>query len=87
MDGPAPPRRRYRPAARVVNDELQQALTAASVRTEAFVTLVVPEARIAKAAKESGGGLEGRAQVLYGLMAEVEAQLQGRHRGRPASPG
>jgi hypothetical protein len=68
-DGPA--------RAAAINDELQRVLTLASVRTEAFVTIVVPEARIGKAAKESGAGIEGRAQVLYGLMAEVEAQLKG----------
>lgn len=67
-DGPA--------GARAVNDDLQRVLTSASVRTEAFVTLVVPETRIAKAAREAGGGVEGRAQVLYGLMAEVESQLK-----------
>ena len=69
LDGP--------PQARTVNDELREALTQASVRTEEFVTVVVPEARIGKPAKESGGGLDGRARVLYGLMAEVEAQLRG----------
>ena len=63
--------------ARVVNDELQAALTGASVRTEAFITLVVPEARLGKAAKEAGGGVEGRARVLYSLMAECDAQLRG----------
>ncbi|MGV1009948.1 MAG: SCO6880 family protein [Dermatophilaceae bacterium] len=63
--------------ARVVNDELQYVLTGASVRTEAFVTIVVPETRLGKAARESGRGVEGRALVLYGLMAEVEAQLKG----------
>ena len=47
------------------------------MRTEAFVTIVVPETRIARPAKESGGGLDGRARVLYGLMGEVEAQLRG----------
>lgn len=62
---------------RVINDELQQVLTGASVRTEAFVTIVVPETRLGKAARESGHGVEGRAQVLYGWMAEVEAQLKG----------
>ena len=65
------------PLARVVNDDLRHALTAASVRTEAWLTLVVPETRMARAAKQSGGGLDGRARVLYGLMAEVEAQLRG----------
>lgn len=63
--------------ARQINDELQTNLTQASVRTEAFVTLVVPEGRISKDAKESGGGLDGRARVLYSLAAEVEAQLRG----------
>jgi hypothetical protein len=71
-------RRRSGPSlARQVNDDLRQRLTAASVRTEAFVTIVVPETRIARPAKEAGGGLEGRARVLYGLMGEVAAQLRG----------
>ncbi|RHW28297.1 PrgI family protein [Nocardioides immobilis] len=60
-----------------VNGDLAHGLTQASVRTEQFVTIVVPETRIAKAAKESGGGLEGRCRELYLLMAEIEAQLRG----------
>ena len=63
--------------ARVVNDELQAALTGGCVRTEAFITLVVPESRLGRAAKEAGGGLEGRARVLYSLMSECDAQLRG----------
>ena len=63
--------------ARVVNDELQAALTGGCVRTEAFITLVVPESRLGKAAKEAGGGLAGRARVLYSVMAECDAQLRG----------
>ena len=63
--------------ARTVNDELQAALTVASVRTEVFVTVVVPESRLAKHAKESGGGFEGRAAVLTALTGEVEAHLRG----------
>jgi hypothetical protein len=51
-------------------------LTPASVRTEAFVTIVVAEDRIAKPAKEAGGGLDGRARVLHGAMAEIGARLQ-----------
>ena len=62
---------------RQVNDDLRHGLTSASVRTEAFVTVVVPEDRIGREARECGGGLEGRARVLYGLMGEVEAQLRG----------
>ncbi len=63
--------------ARQVNDLLAQMLTPASVRTEAFVTIVVGEDRIAKPAKEAGGGIDGRARVLHGAMAEVESQLRG----------
>lgn len=63
--------------ARQVNDLLGQMLTPASVRTEAFVTIVVGEDRIAKPAKEAGGGIDGRARVLHGAMAEVESRLRG----------
>ena len=62
---------------RRVNDDLAVSLTAASVRTEAFVTVVVAESVVAKPARQSGGGLEGRARVLYGLLAEVETHLLG----------
>ena len=61
----------------VVNSDLAHGLTQASVRTEQFVTIVVPETRIARSAKESGGGFEGRCRELYLLMAEIEAQLRG----------
>ncbi len=60
-----------------VNADLARGLTQASVRTEVFVTLVVPEGRIARSAKESGGGLEGRCRELYLLLGEIEAQLRG----------
>ena len=60
-----------------VNRMLGQALTAASVRTEAFVTVVVREERISRAAKECGGGVDGRARVLQGVMSEVEGALRG----------
>ncbi|NHA68216.1 SCO6880 family protein [Phycicoccus flavus] len=62
---------------RAVNDELQAMLTSAAVRTETFVTALVPEARLGRPAREAGGGLEGRARVLAGVMAEVEAHLRG----------
>lgn len=68
-DGPALSRR--------VNDELAAALTAASVRTEAFITVVVAEAVLAKPARACGAGLEGRARVLYGVLAEAESHLLG----------
>ena len=38
---------------------------------EGLVGLVAGEAKIAKAARETGGGVEGRAHVLYGLMDEL----------------
>lgn len=63
--------------ARIVNDELQLALAVAAVRSEAYLTLVVPETRLGKAAKDAGRGVDGRAQILYALMAEVETQLKG----------
>ena len=63
--------------ARAVNDDLQTHLTGACVRTEAFLTLVVPETRLAKPGKEAGGGLDGRARVLTSLTGEVEALLHG----------
>ena len=44
------------PQVRVINNEIQQALTQASVRTESFVTIVVPETRIGKAAREAAVG-------------------------------
>ncbi len=65
------------PVARVINDDLQRGLSQASVRTETFVTIVVPEGRMGRHARESGGGVGGRARVLYSLMGEVEAQLRG----------
>lgn len=42
----------------------------ASVRSDAFVTVVVGEARIGRAAKRAGGGVAGRARVLYGALSE-----------------
>ena len=65
------------PLARQINDVLMATLTPAAVRTEAFVTVVVPEARIARPAREYGGGLEGRARAVYGVMGEVEQRLRG----------
>lgn len=60
-----------------VNADLAVGLTQASVRTEQFLTIVVPDSRIARAAKESGGGIEGRCRELYLLMAEIESHLRG----------
>ena len=60
-----------------VNALLGATLTPAAVRTEAFVSVVVGESRMGRAARESGGGVDGRARVLHGVMAEVESALRG----------
>lgn len=59
-----------------VNADLAAWLTHASVRTEAFITLVVTERQISKPARESGGGIAGRARVLYSVMGELEGHLR-----------
>ncbi len=60
-----------------VTRELGSVMVSAGVRHEVFVTVVVPEQRLGKRAKEAGGGIEGRARVLYGVMSEIEARLRG----------
>ena len=65
------------PLALAVNAELAQVMTHAGVRHEAFITAVVPDARIARQAKEAGGGIDGHARVMYGVMGELEARLLG----------
>ena len=74
-------RRHQRPGAPsvsvLVNNQLQEALGPASVRREAFVTVVATEDRIRRSARRSGGGVVGRARLLYGVLAEVEARLSG----------
>ncbi len=60
-----------------VNRELDGAMVQAGVRHEAFVTVVVPETRIARQAKEAGDGIDGRARVLHGVMGELEVRLLG----------
>lgn len=68
-DGPALSRR--------VNDDLAIMLSTAAVRTETFVTIVIPEQRLARQAREFGGGLDGRARVLYALASEMGDMLRG----------
>lgn len=62
--------------AATISDDLTAGLAAASVRTEAFVTIVVPETRLTREAREFGRGLDARARVLLQLMGEVEARLR-----------
>jgi hypothetical protein len=63
--------------ARRVNDMLAAAIGQAAVRTEAFVTVVAAEDRIARPAREYGGGIDGRARVLHHALTEVEQRLRG----------
>ncbi|WP_310961335.1 SCO6880 family protein [Nocardioides terrisoli] len=63
--------------ARRTNDQLSEQLMPASVRSEAFVSVVVGEDRISRSAKRAGGGIAGRARVLYGALSEIEARLLG----------
>jgi len=70
-------RRDAPPLALAVNAELGAVMAQAGLRHEAFVTIVVPERRIARQAKEAGGGVDGRARVLYGVMGEIESRLLG----------
>lgn len=60
-----------------VTNELSEAMISTGIRHEVFLTVVVPEARIAKQAKDAGGGVAGRARVLYGVMSEIGAAVTG----------
>lgn len=61
-----------------INAEDSRMFSDAAVQHEAFVTVVVLERRIGRQAKEAGGGIDGRARVLYGVMREVASALTGR---------
>lgn len=65
------------PVALLVNEQLEAAMLTAGVRHEAFVTVVVPESRLTRQAKDAGGGVDGRARVLHSVMSEVQARLTG----------
>jgi hypothetical protein len=62
--------------ATTINTDLAGMLSRASVRTEAFVSVIVPETRLARQAREFGRGIDGRARALTLVMAEVEAHLR-----------
>lgn len=65
------------PLSSQIHDQLDGALAGAAVRTEAFVTVAVREATIARDARRAGPGVTGRARILHGVLAEVEARLTG----------
>jgi len=65
------------PAVVAATEQLEDLMRATSVRHEVFVTVAVAEQRIRRAARESGGGVSGRAKVLLRHLSEVEQQLRG----------
>ncbi len=62
--------------ARQVSRDLDAWATRAAVRTDTYLTLLVPEARISRPARQSGGGLAGRLRVLASVAAELEPALR-----------
>ncbi len=65
------------PAVAAATGQLENLMRATSVRHEVFVTVAVAEQRIRRAAKDSGGGVGGRARVLARHLQEVEQHLRG----------
>lgn len=60
-----------------VNRDLHAWAASAAVRTDMFITVLVPEPRLARAAKPGGGGLDGRLRVLLGLSDELTTAVTG----------
>lgn len=58
-----------------IDTELDQSLGRA-VRTEVFVTVSAPEHRLRKPAAAAGGGIPGRARVLYRALDGLDAPLR-----------
>ncbi|GEL24492.1 hypothetical protein PSU4_34460 [Pseudonocardia sulfidoxydans NBRC 16205] len=63
------------PLARQAVDELDRTIGAASVRTELFVTVSGPESALRRPAAAAGGGIEGRASVLYRVLDGLDDAL------------
>ena len=57
--------------------QLESLMRSTAVRHEVFVTVAVAESKLRRAAKEAGGGVEGRARVLYRHLQETDQQLRG----------
>lgn len=60
---------------RRVHDGLRRHLCPAAVHVETFLTVVVPERRLRRPARDGGGGLEGRGRILAALAAEIGDQV------------
>jgi hypothetical protein len=64
------------PALKLMVAELAASMTAVSVRTEAFVTVVVSDSALRKEAKEFGRGVEGRTRAMMMVLSGVELGLR-----------
>lgn len=62
--------------ARQAADELDRSIGTASVRHEVFVTVSGPEDKLRKPAAAAGGGVTGRAYVLYRVLDGLEDPLK-----------
>ena len=62
--------------ARQATDEIDQAVAAVSVRTELFVTVSGTESALRRQARDAGGGVAGRASVLYRMLDGIEDGLR-----------
>jgi hypothetical protein len=62
-------------AARQISDQIAAMMARGTVRTESYVTVVVPEAALKREAKDLGQGTSGRGQAMLGVMDEVERLL------------
>ncbi|MDT9594895.1 SCO6880 family protein [Nocardioides zeae] len=60
-----------------IHAQLDTVMAGAAMRQEAYVSVVVREDVLGAAVRRGTRGLAGRANVLYGLLAEVEARLVG----------
>lgn len=62
--------------AREATDELDRTIGSVSVRTELFVTVSGTEAALRRPAQAAGGGLDGRASVLYRVLDGLDDALK-----------
>lgn len=62
---------------RQVNADMQTQLADATVRTEAFVTFVCPEAWIGRHTRRHGNGVAARAEVMLEQAREIQGHLVG----------
>jgi hypothetical protein len=60
-----------------LHEQLDALTASAAVRHEAYLTVVVSDRQLARGARRSGRGVEGRARLMHPLLAEVEGHLLG----------